>query len=59
MTKTVTKIENGVKITIAPAAKPRKTERTWSATKYSIFNIGARAARTGTRGTVATPDFVV
>ena len=37
---------------------PRKGEKTWTASKYSIANIGAKAMSTGKRGIKATRDYV-
>ena len=35
---------DGVLITICKPAKPRKSERTWTATKGSVFQLGAKGA---------------
>ena len=36
--------------------KPRKSEKTWSASKYSIYNMGAQAMKTGKRSVYASCD---
>lgn len=59
MANTVKITQTGVKITIGKYIKPRKTERTWTASKYSVFNIGAQAMKIGYRGIKATPDMAV
>jgi hypothetical protein len=47
---------DGVKITVFAPAKPRRNERTWSGnSKYSIFQLGHQAAKTGRRAAQATP----
>lgn len=58
MSNTAIVKSSDVKITIGKYIKPRKKERTWSASKYSIFNIGAQAMKIGYRGIKATPDMV-
>lgn len=35
---------DGVLITICKPAKPRKSERTWTATKGSIYQLGGKGA---------------
>lgn len=38
-------IMDGVRVQVCKPAKPRKGERTWlSGAKYSVYNIGAKAA---------------
>lgn len=57
MARFVVMTEKGVKITVAPMAKPRKFERTWSpAAKYSIYNMGAQGARLGCKAARVTCD---
>ena len=45
---------NGITVTVYPMAKPRASEKTFRNNKYSIFNIGATAARLGRYGFFAT-----
>lgn len=48
---------DGVKITICKPYAPRKGERTWIGnSKFSVFNLGAQAAKNGRRGARVTPD---
>ena len=47
--------EQGVKVTIATMAKPRKEEKTFRNNKYSIFNMGYSASKMGTRKFSAIP----
>ena len=41
-----------------PYRKPRKSEKTWTASKYSIFNMGAQSMKTGKQGVYASCDKV-
>ena len=36
--------------------KPRKSEKTWTASKYSIYNMGAQSMKTGKQGVYASCD---
>jgi hypothetical protein len=47
---------DGVKLTVYAMAKPRPNERTWKgASKYSVYQLGAQAAKTGRRGIHSIP----
>lgn len=47
---------DGVKITVFASAKPRPNERTWTGnSKYSIYQLGHQAAKTGRRSVRVTP----
>ncbi len=48
--------ESGITVKVYSYKKPRKEEITWTASKYSIFNIGAKAMKIGNRKTYATCD---
>ena len=48
--------ESGIIVKVYSYRKPRKSEVTWTASKYSIFNIGAQAMKTGNRRAHATCD---
>ena len=43
-------------VKVYPYRKPRKSEKTWSASKYSIYNMGAQAMKTGKRSVYASCD---
>ena len=51
-------LERGGKIVVCKTKAPRKEEKTWTASKYSIANIGAKAMAIGSRGIRATRDYV-
>lgn len=51
-------LASGGKIVVCKPRAPRKGEKTWTASKYSIANIGAKAMSTGKRGIKATRDYV-
>jgi hypothetical protein len=47
---------DGVKLTVYAMAKPRTNERTWhGASKYSVYQLGAQAAKNGRRSVYSTP----
>ena len=48
--------ESGITVKVYSYRKPRKEEITWTASKYSIFNIGAQAMKTGKYSVRATCD---
>lgn len=48
--------ESGITVKVYSYKKPRKEEKTWTASKYSIFNIGAQAMKTGKYNVRATCD---
>ena len=48
--------ESGTIVKVYSYKKPRKEEITWTASKYSIFNIGAQAMKTGKYNVRATCD---
>ena len=48
--------ESGTIVKVYSYKKPRKEEKTWPANKYSIFNIGAQAMKTGKYNVRATCD---
>ena len=35
-------LENGIKVTVLPTYAPRKAEKTFSATRYSVSNMGRK-----------------
>jgi hypothetical protein len=43
-------------VKVYPYRKPRKSEKTWSASKYSIYNMGAQSMKTGKQGVYASCD---
>ena len=43
-------------VKVYPYRKPRKSEKTWSANKYSIYNMGAQSMKTGKQGVYASCD---
>ena len=51
-------LARGGKIVNCKPRAPRKGEKTWTASKYSIANIGAKAMAIGSRGIKATRDYV-
>jgi hypothetical protein len=51
-------LERGGKIVVCKTRAPRKEEKTWTASRYSIANIGAKAMTTGKRGIRTTRDYV-
>lgn len=51
-------LASGGKIVMCKPRAPRKGEKTWTASKYSIANIGGKAMATGSRGIKATRDYV-
>ena len=51
-------LASGGKIVKCKPRAPRKGEKTWTASKYSIANIGAKAMAIGSRGIKATRDYV-
>jgi hypothetical protein len=51
-------LERGGKIVVCKTKAPRKEEKTWTASRYSIANIGAKAMAIGSRGIKATRDYV-
>ena len=51
-------LERGGKIVVCKTKAPRKEEKTWTASRYSIANIGAKAMTTGKYGIRATRDYV-
>jgi hypothetical protein len=51
-------LERGGKIVVCKTRAPRKEEKTWTASRYSIANIGAKAMTTGKYGIKATRDYV-
>ena len=53
---TTYKTESGTIVKVYSYRKPRKEEITWTASKYSIFNIGAQSMKIGNRGAQATCD---
>ena len=53
---TTYKTESGTIVKVYSYKKPRKEEITWTASKYSIFNIGAQAMKTGKYNVRATCD---
>jgi hypothetical protein len=55
MRKTIFINEQGVKVTIATMAKPRKEEKTFRNNKYSIFNVGYSASKLNSRKFAAIP----
>jgi len=48
--------EQGIKVTLIDYKKPRKSEITWTANRYSIANIGRQAIKLGKCGIHATTD---
>ena len=51
-------LESGGKIVKCKPRAPRKGEKTWTASRYSIANVGAKAMSTGKHGIRATRDYV-
>ena len=51
-------LERGGKIVMCKTRAPRKEEKTWTASRYSIANVGRQAMTTGKRGIRATRDYV-
>jgi hypothetical protein len=51
-------LASGGKIVNCKPRAPRKGEKTWTASRYSIANIGAKAMAIGSRGIKATRDYV-
>lgn len=51
-------LASGGKIVMCKPRAPRKGEKTWTASKYSIANIGGKAMAIGSRGIRATRDYV-
>jgi len=51
-------LASGGKIVKCKPRAPRKGEKTWTANRYSIANIGAKAMAIGSRGIRATRDYV-
>jgi hypothetical protein len=51
-------LASGGKIVKCKPRAPRKGEKTWTASRYSIANIGAKAMTTGKRGIRVTRDYV-
>ena len=51
--------EFGIIVKVYPYKKPRVEEKTWTASKYSIFNIGAQAMKLGRRNVRAECDALV
>jgi tRNA(Ile2) C34 agmatinyltransferase TiaS len=49
----------GITVKVYSYRKPRKEEKTWTASKYSIFNIGAQAMKLGRRNVRAECDALV
>ena len=49
----------GITVKVYTYRKPRKEEKTWTASKYSIFNIGAQAMKLGRRNVRAECDALV
>jgi hypothetical protein len=49
----------GITIKVYTYQKPRKEEKTWPASKYSIYNIGRQGVKFGRCGTHATCDELV
>ena len=47
---------SGIVVQVYPYRKPRKAERTWTASKYSIANIGHQSMGTGRCSVKATTD---
>ncbi len=43
-------------VKVYPYRKPRKSEKTWTASKYSIYNMGAQSMKTGRRSVYASCD---
>ncbi len=48
--------ESGIIVKVYSYRKPRKEEITWTASKYSIFNIGRQGVKFGRGGQHATCD---
>ncbi len=48
--------EAGVKVTVAPMAKPRANEKTFRNNKFSIYNQGRQAVLFGRKNCFATVD---
>ena len=46
----------GITIKVYTYQKPRKEEKTWPASKYSIYNIGRQGVNFGRGGVYATND---
>ena len=42
MKSDMTYLENGIKITVLPTYAPRKAEKTFPATRYSVSNMGRK-----------------
>ena len=42
MKSDMTYLENGIKVTVLPMYAPRKAEKTFSATRYSVSNMGRK-----------------
>lgn len=53
---TTYKTETGIIVKVYSYKKPRKEEKTWPASKYSIFNIGAQGVKFNKGGVTATCD---
>ena len=53
---TTYKTESGKIVKVYSYKKPRKEEKTWPASKYSIFNIGRQGVKFGRGGQHATCD---
>jgi hypothetical protein len=51
-----TTVNSEVVVKVYPYRKPRKSEKTWTASKYSIFNMGAQSMKTGKQGVYASCD---
>ena len=49
----------GITIKVYTYQKPRKEEKTWPASKYSIYNIGRQGVKFGRGGNHATCDELV
>ena len=53
---TTYKTESGTIVKVYSYKKPRQEEITWTASKYSIFNIGRQGVNFGRGGVHATND---
>ena len=51
-------LSKGGKIIQCKPRAPRRNEKTWTANKYSIYNIGAQGVSMGKQGVKATRDYV-
>ena len=51
-------LASGGQIVKCKPRAPRKGEKTWTASRYSIANVGAKAMSTGKHGIKATRDYV-